>query len=327
MAALDGMFIGSIGDIGFASSGSSLTMSAHSARPFTLLSLGAAIATMGLKYLAYRMTGSVGLLSDALESSVNLTAALIALWALSVAAAPPDAEHPFGHGKAEYFSSGLESAFILIAAAGVIYSAGDRLLHPQAIQSFTAGLLLTSLATLINGIVAWILLGAGKRLQSITLRANAQHLLTDVWTSVGVILAVVLIVITGWQWLDPAIALLVGLNIIREGIKLLRETLSGLMDQSLPPEQLQQITRHFSPYESQGLRFHLLRTRLAGSQSFISFHVLVPGDWSVQQGHDLCESLETAIAKTISGAQVSTHLEPLEDPRAWDHEHLASLPK
>ncbi|MEB3160495.1 MAG: cation diffusion facilitator family transporter, partial [Synechocystis sp.] len=167
------------------------------------------------------------------------------------------------------------------------------------------------------------LLRAGKRLNSITLRADAHHLLTDVWTSVGVVGAVGLIVVTGWNWLDPVIALLVGLNIIWTGIRLLGETLSGLMDQSLPPEQLQQITALFSPYEAQGLRFHLLKTRQSGSESFISFHVLVPGHWTVRQGHDLCESLEAAIADHIAGAQVTTHLEPLEDPRSWDHPDFA----
>lgn len=298
-------------------------MTARSARPFTLLSIGAAIATMGLKFLAYQITGSVGLLSDALESTVNLLAAIVAFWALSVAAMPPDFEHPFGHSKAEYFSSGLESAFILIAALGIIVTAVDRFLHPQALSQIDVGVLLALVATAINGGVAWVLLRAGRRLNSITLRADAHHLLTDVWTSIGVVFAVGLIQVTNWAWLDPVIAILVGLNIIWTGIRLLKETLSGLMDQSLPPEQLQQITALFSPYEASGLRFHLLRTRQSGSQSFVSFHVLVPRNWTVQQGHDLCESLEAAIADQIARAQVTTHLEPIEDPRSWEHPDFA----
>lgn len=298
-------------------------MTARAARPYTLLSIGAAIATMGLKLTAYQVTGSVGLLSDALESTVNLLAAIVAFWALSVAAMPPDLEHPFGHSKAEYFSSGLESAFILVAALGIIIAAVDRLFNPQPLTQINLGVLLALVATVINGGVAWILLRAGQRLNSITLRADAYHLLTDVWTSVGVVVAVGLISVTGWEWLDPVIALLVGLNIIWTGMGLLRETLSGLMDQSLPPEKLQQITLLFTTYEAQGLRFHLLKTRQSGSQSFISFHVLVPGDWTVRQGHDLCESLETAIVNQIAGAQVTTHLEPLEDPRSWEHPDFA----
>ena len=233
-------------------------MTARSARPYTLLSIGAAITTMGLKFFAYQITGSVGLLSDALESTVNLLAAIVAFWALSVAAMPPDLEHPFGHSKAEYFSSGLESAFILIAALGIIITAVDRFLNPQTLSQIDLGVLLALVATAINGGVAWVLLRAGKRLNSITLRADAHHLLTDVWTSIGVVLAVGLILLTGWEWLDPLIAILVGLNIIWTGIRLLKETLSGLMDQSLPPEQLQQITALFAPHEADGLRFHLL---------------------------------------------------------------------
>ncbi|MFM1843277.1 MAG: hypothetical protein RLZZ490_2019 [Cyanobacteriota bacterium] len=298
-------------------------MTARAARPYTLLSIGAAIATMALKLSAYQVTGSVGLLSDALESTVNLLAAIVAFWALSVAATPPDLEHPFGHSKAEYFSSGLESAFILMAALGIIATAVDRFLNPESLTQVNVGVILALVATAINGGVAWLLLQAGKRLNSITLRADAHHLLTDVWTSVGVILAVGLILITGWDWLDPVIAVLVGLNIIWTAMGLLKETLSGLMDQSLPPEKLQQITALFIAHEAQGLRFHLLKTRQSGSESFISFHVLVPGHWTVRRGHDLCESLEVAIADQLAGAHVTTHLEPLEDPRSWDHPDFA----
>lgn len=301
-------------------------MTARIARPYTVLSIVAAIATMGLKLAAYKVTGSVGLLSDALESTVNLLAAMVAFWSLSVAAQPPDSEHPFGHGKAEYFSSGLESAFILMAAIGIIYAAVGRFFDPQPLGKIDLGVLLAIVATAINGGVAWILLRASKRLNSITLRADAYHLLTDVWTSVGVVIGVGLILVTGWEWLDPMVAMGVGINIIWTAIHLLKESLSSLMDQSLPAKQLQQITALFSQYEEQGIRFHLLQTRVAGSESFISFHVLVPGDWTVRQGHDLCESIETAIADQIFGSHVTTHLEPIEDPRSWKHPDSVLFP-
>lgn len=294
-------------------------MSAKSARPYTILSIAAAIATIALKFGAYLLTDSVGLLSDAMESGVNLLAACVAFWALSLAAKPPDAEHPFGHGKAEYFSSGLESAFILIAALSIAITASGRLLDPQPLAKVELGLMLSFLATAINGGVAWILLRAGKRLNSITLRADAHHLFTDVWTSVGVILAIILVKVTGWLILDPLIAMGVALNIIWIGIKLLRETLSGLMDQAIPKADIDGIIEIFSRHEDKNIRFHLLRTRIAGAQRFISFHVLVPGNWTVQAGHDLCESLEKAIADILPNSQVTTHLEPLEDPRSWEH--------
>jgi len=295
-------------------------MSAKSARPYTVLSIGAAIATIGLKTGAYLLTDSVGLLSDAMESGVNLLAACVAFWALSVAAKPADEEHPFGHSKAEYFSSGLESAFILVAAGSIAIAAWGRLFDPQPLEKVEWGLILAFVATAINGMVGWILLKAGRRLRSITLRADAHHLFTDVWTSVGVIIGIILVKFTGWFILDPIIALLVAANIIWTGVNLFRETVSGLMDQAIPKEDLAIITTMFEPYEEQKIRFHSLKTRISGTQRFISFHVLVPGHWTVTQGHDLCENLEQAIAHSLPGAHVSTHLEPLEDPRSWNHD-------
>jgi cation diffusion facilitator family transporter len=297
-------------------------MTAKTARTYILLSLLAALLTMGLKLAAFGVTGSVGLLSDALESGVNLISALVAFWALSLAAKPPDAEHPFGHSKAEYFSSGLESALILVAALTIAWAAWGRLFEPQPLQTPAGGITLALLATAINGIVAWILLRAGGRLHSIALRADAHHLFTDVWTSLGVVTAVAVVALTGWTVLDPLIALAVAANIVWIAVGLMRETLSGLLDQSIDRAQIDQITALFAPYEEQNIRFHLLRTRLAGTQCFISFHVLVPGHWTVQDGHDLCERLETAIAALIPGSHVTTHLEPLEDPRSWQHPPL-----
>ncbi len=297
-------------------------MSAKSARPYALLSIAAAILTIALKMEAYRLTSSVGLLSDALESIVNLVAALFAFWALSLAAKPPDDEHPFGHTKAEYFSSGLESALIMVAAVSIGVAAWQRLFNPQPLEQIGLGLVLSLVATAINGGVAWVLLRAGRRLQSVALRADAHHLLTDVWTSFGVVLGLLLVKLTGWLILDPIIALAVAANIIWAGFRLLRETGSELLDRSLPSEEQQQIKTILATYEPQGIQFHALRTRVAASQQFVTFHVLVPGSWTVQQGHQLCEEIELAIAQDLPNTHVMTHLEPLEDPRSWQDQDL-----
>lgn len=301
-------------------------MSASAARPYTLLSIAAAILTIGLKTGAYLVTDSVGLLSDALESCINLVAAVVAFWALSFAAKPADVEHPFGHTKAEYFSSGLESALIMVAAIGIAIAAYDRLLSPHPIEQLGVGLVLSLVATAINGGTAWVLLRAGKRLRSITLRADAHHLLTDVWTSAGVLIGIGLVKLTGWLVLDPIIALLVAANIVWVGVRLLRETGSELLDRSIPADERNQIKTLMLPYEQQGTQFHALRTRGAGSRRFISFHVLVPGAWTVHQGHHLCEELELAIIQQLPGSYVITHLEPQEDPESWTDQELDRTP-
>jgi cation diffusion facilitator family transporter len=292
-------------------------MSFQTARPYTLLSIGAALMTIALKTGAYFLTGSVGLLSDALESGINLVAALAAFWALSFAATPADEDHPFGHNKAEYFSSGLESILIVVAAIGIAVVAVGRLSSPQPLEQLGVGIFLTLIATAINGGVAWILLRAGERLRSITLRADAHHLFTDVWTSGGVILGIFLVKLTGWVILDPIIALCVAASILVSGVKLLQETGAGLLDTSLPQAERDRITNIFSRHEPQGIRFHALRTRVSGSRRFVTFHVLVPGSWTVQQGHDLCEDVEAAIVEALPGANVVSHMEPLEDPKSW----------
>jgi cation diffusion facilitator family transporter len=297
-------------------------MSQPSARSYAILSIGAALATIALKFGAYVLTGSVGMLSDAMESGVNLVAAVVALWAVGFAAKPPDAEHTFGHTKAEYFSSGLEGALILIAAASIAIAAWDRLLHPHPIEQLGLGLALSVAASAINGGVAWVLLRAGKRLRSITLRADAHHLLTDVWTSAGVVIGLILVNLTGWLQLDPIIALAVAVNIIWAGMRLLRETGAGLLDAAIPLAEQQLIKNIFLEYEQQGIVFHALRTRVAGTRRFVSFHVLVPGNWTIQRGHDLCEAIEIAIIQALPGANVFTHLEPLEDPASWSDQDL-----
>ncbi len=297
-------------------------MNTQSARSYTLLSIAAAVLTIGLKFGAYRLTGSVGLLSDALESVVNLVAALVAFWALSFAAKPPDEEHAFGHTKAEYFSSGLESALIVLAAVSIAIAAWERLFSPQPIEQAGLGLALVLVATVINGAVAWTLLRAGKRLRSITLKADAHHLLTDVWTSFGVVIGIFLVKLTGWLVLDPVIALLVAANIVWAGFKLLQETGAGLLDSAIPKAERQTVSNILATYDAQGILFHALRTRVAGSRRFITFHVLVPGNWTVQRGHTLCEEIELAIIEALPGSYVITHLEPKEDPASWTDQAL-----
>jgi cation diffusion facilitator family transporter len=297
------------------------------ARRYAWLSISAAVITIGLKLGAYALTGSVGLFSDAAESVVNLVAALAALWALTFAVRPPDEEHAFGHNKAEYFSSGLESALIIIAAAWIGVTAWGRLMDPQPLQNVGLGLSVTLAAASLNGGVALVLLRAGKRLRSITLRADAQHLLTDVWTSVGVVLGIVLVQLTGWLVLDPIIALIVAANIVWTGLRLLNDTAHGLLDTALPPEELDRISGVLSEHEGDDIHFHAVRTRVAGQRRFVSMHVLVPGRWTVQQGHDLSEKIEGDLADALGGnTTFFIHVEPSEDPASFEDQSLDRRP-
>jgi cation diffusion facilitator family transporter len=281
---------------------------------YAWLSIAAAVTTILLKGVAWRLTGSVGLLSDAMESVVNLAGALMALAMLSLAATPADDRHAYGHGKAEYFSSAFEGLLILLAALSIAYTAIVRLLHPQAIEDVGVGLLVSIIASVINLLAARELLKAGRAYNSITLEADAKHLMTDVWTSVGVILGVGMAWVTGWLWLDPVLALLVAANIVWTGWQLLQRSASGLMDEAIPKEQIEAVESVLAKYGRQGLGFHALRTRQAGRQAFISLHVLVPGGWSVQHGHDLVEQIEADIRAIVPFSNLTTHLEPLEDP-------------
>jgi cation diffusion facilitator family transporter len=297
-------------------------MSHRSPRAYIALSIGAALLTMALKFASYGITDSISLFSDAAESGVNLIAALFALWALTLAARPADYTHAFGHSKAEYFSSALEGILVLVAAVSIITAAVPRFFHPQPLAQIELGLGLSIVAAAINGGVAWVLLRAGRRLRSITLRADAHHLLTDVWTSVGVVAGLVLVKLTGWQLLDPILAVLVALNIAWVGIHLLRETADGLMDAALPDAEQAEIQAVLDDYRKRGIAFHALRTRVAGSRSFVSLHVLVPGEWTIQQGHDLCEEIEQKIRHAVHHTHVTTHLEPINDPSSWYDEPL-----
>jgi cation diffusion facilitator family transporter len=289
-------------------------MQAASLTRYAWLSIAAAIATILLKGAAWQMTGSVGLLSDAIESFVNLAGAIMALWMLTLAARPADDDHAHGHGKAEYFSSAFEGFLILLAAVSIGYAAIGRLMHPQALEAVAAGLLVSVVASIINFATARTLMRVGRTHNSITLEADAHHLMTDVWTSAGVIAGVGLVWLTGWLWLDPAIALLVAVNIVWTGWQLMQRSAAGLMDVSLPAEQLVQVEALLTGYRTQGLEFHALRTRQAGSRVFVTLHVLVPGSWTVQVGHDWSERIEADIRLALPHAHVTTHLEPIEDP-------------
>jgi len=280
---------------------------------FAWLSIAAALMTISLKSGAYLLTGSVGLLSDALESVVNLIGAMVALWMLSIAARPEDESHMFGHSKAEYFSSGVEGSLILIAAGSIAYTAIDRLLHPQALEQVGIGLAVSVAASIINFVVARILKMAGRKFNSITLEADSAHLMTDVWTSFGVIMAVIIVSISNWTILDPLIALVVAANIVWTGITLIRRSVSGLMDGSLPSNELKQVDDALDKYRQTGIQFHALRTRISASRRFISIHILVPGDMSVHDGHHIAEDLEHDLIDLFNDAAVFTHLEPIED--------------
>jgi cation diffusion facilitator family transporter len=284
---------------------------------FAWLSIAAALATITLKAIAYYLTGSVGLLSDALESLVNLAGALMALAMLVIADRPADELHEYGYGKAEYFSSGAEGALILLSAASIVWTAVPRLILPRPLEQIELGLAFSLAATALNFAVARLLFGAGRRHRSITLEADAYHLMTDVWTSAGVIAGVLVVRVTGWARLDPIIALTIAANIVWTGWQLVRRSALGLLDRALPPADQETIQKIFRGYERQEVCFHALRTRTAGWRSFISFHALVPGTWTVQRGHDLVESLERDIRAALPGATVFTHLEPVEDPTAW----------
>ena len=300
-----------------------LRMPRGSLTRFAWLSIAAAITTIGLKFTTYLLTGSISLLSDALESVINLIAAIVALTALTFAARPPDAEHAYGHEKAEYFASGVEGALILIAAASIIYAAVDRLLHPQPIEQVTVGLAIAIAASLINLIVARILLQAGRHYRSITLEADANHLMTDVWTSVGVVLGVIAVVLTGWYQLDPIVAIAVALNIIWSGSRLLRRSALGLLDTALSPADREQVEAILNGFrEREGVGYHALRTRQAGSRCFVSVHILVPGIWTVTRGHLLLEQVEAALRHALPGSTIFTHLEPIEDPLSFADQTL-----
>jgi cation diffusion facilitator family transporter len=289
---------------------------------YAWLSVAAALVTMALKGVAAWLTGSLGLLSDALESFVNLGAALIAVFTLGVAARKPDDKHPFGYTKAEYFSSAVEGGLIILAALAIVGAAVPRLIAPQPIQHIDSGIFISLVAAAVNLGVALVLLGAGRRHDSIALEADAHHLLTDVWTSIGVVAGVGATVLTGWLALDPLIAIAVALHITWTGAKVLRRSVLGLMDRALPDSDLERIRGILEPYRVRGIEHHALRTRRAGRVRMVDMHLLVPGEMTVRDGHRVADEIEDAIREALPGSTVLTHLEPIEDPASYRDEAL-----
>ncbi len=285
-----------------------------SATRYAWLSIAAALTTMAMKGVAAWLTGSVALLSDAVESSVNLVAAVVALVALSVAARPADESHEFGHSKAEYFSAAFEGMMIVVAAGLISWQAIDALIDPRELEDLGIGIVVTIVASLVNLGVGLVLRSAGRRLRSIALEADSRHLLTDVVTSAGVVVGVALVAVTGWDRLDPIVALLVAANIVWAGFSLVRRSSDALMDASVPSSDRVRIDAVLERYRSKDIEFHALRTRQAGRRSFAVVHLLVPGDWTVQRSHDLADEVERALTASVPGLRPTIHVEPIEDP-------------
>lgn len=280
---------------------------------FAWISIAASLLTIALKSSAYLLTNSVGFLSDAVESVVNLVAGVMALAMLTVAARPADDDHAYGHSKAEYFSSATEGILILVAAGGIIVTAIQRLFNPQPLEQLGIGLIVSAAASAVNFAAARVLLAAGKQKNSITLEADAHHLMTDVWTSVGVIAGIGIVTLTGWQTLDPIIAVIVGLNIVWTAYQVLRRSVAGLMDASLPEEEQKVIEAVMSKYHERGVAFHALRTRQSAARRFVSVHMLAPGAWTLHDAHHIAEDFEGDIRKRLPDAIIHTHLEPVDD--------------
>ncbi|HOG19295.1 MAG TPA: cation diffusion facilitator family transporter [Salinivirgaceae bacterium] len=290
-------------------------MKATRLRKIMYLSIATAVVTILLKFYAYLVTDSVGLLSDALESLVNLFAAIFALIMLNLSERPADRKHEFGHSKAEYFSSAIEGALILVAAFSIIYSAIPRIIRPTELENVGVGLLFSLLASLLNLVVGLILIRNGKKHKSLVLEADGKHLMTDVWTSTGVIVGILLVRLTGWLILDPIIAILVALNIVYTGYRLISRSASGLMDAAIPDDELQKIISYLDSLKEEHITYHSLMTRAAGRRKFVSLHLLVPGKWTIKQGHDFADMVEETIENMFEEpTTVSTHLEPIEDP-------------
>lgn len=282
------------------------------------ISIVASILTIGLKWMAYSATDSVGFLSDAMESGINLLAGIVAFYSLTVAARPADKEHPFGHDKAEYFSSLTEGVLIVLAAFGIAYTAINRLYHPQPLQALDYGMLLSVVATIINFITSRVLLYFSKKHNSITIEADAHHLMTDVWTTVGIIAGIFLVKITGWQLLDPIMAILVAISIVYTGVKLIIRSTDGLMDSQLTEKEMVLIREVLDCYKSNEIDFHALYTRRASAKQFITFHLLFPGEYTVFQTHEVTKQIELELKKLLPLADVFIHVEPLNDPDAFD---------
>lgn len=285
---------------------------------YARLSVVAALVTIVVKSVAFWMTDSVSLLSDALESGINLVAAILVLQTLRYAARPPDSDHMYGHEKAQFFAAAVEGTLILAAAMGILTAAFSRFFHPSPIMQIDLGIILSGAAGFINLLVGLILLSAAKQFHAPALKADGQHLLTDFYTSIGVIGGLLLMQLTEATWIDPVVAALLGLLITVTGIRLIRESVDGLMDKAIHKEQIVTIEQILQSYALQKVDYHALRTRQSAGSCFISLHLLVPGVWTVQRGHDLADEVEHRIKAHIPKANVFTHIEPVDDPSSFD---------
>ena len=289
-----------------------LRSAAQAASPTLLLrvSIVVAIATIALKTVAWWITDSVGLLSDAMESLVNLASAAFALLMVTIARRPADADHPYGHHKAEYFSSGFEGLAIIVAALGIIWAAVQRMLHPQPLGLLGWGLALSVLSSALNGALAWAMLQSSRKHRSIALEGDARHLITDVWTSAGVVLGVGLVALSGWDWLDPAVAIGVALNILREGAHLMWKSSQGLMDEALEPEVLAEVQKTLKGFEHPTIRFDHLSSRRSGQRRFIDLHMHMPSDWTLRRAAAVRGSVEQALMSAVPGLRATIQLLP-----------------
>lgn len=277
------------------------------------LSVAAAVATIGLKTAAWWLTGSVGLLSDALESLVNLAGAVFALAMVTIAARPPDDDHPYGHHKAEYFSSGFEGVLIIVAALGIAWAAVDRWRHPQPLEALNLGLALSVLSSALNGVLAWGMLKTARQHHSVALEADARHLVTDVWTSAGVVAGLIGVGLTSWLWLDPLLALLVAGNILREGVSLMRQSTAGLMDTALETEHQQAIDQVLAGFANPAsVRFDHVTTRRAGARRFVDLHMHMPPGWTLRHAAEQRTAVERALLKAVPGLRASIQLLPMD---------------
>lgn len=282
------------------------------------LSIAASVLTIALKAAAYYVTDSVGFLSDAMESFINLIAGVVAFVLLKIAFRPPDKEHPFGHDKAEYFSSLIEGSLIILAAAGIGYAAIARIINPKPLGELNVGMLFSVVATIINLVTARVLLFYGRKHKSITIEADARHLMTDVWTTVGILIGILVVKFTGFYIIDPIIAIAVALGIVYTGMKLVIQSAEGLMDTALPEQELATLRAILDKYRAQGIDYHAIYTRRVSSRSFISFHLLFPCKWTIHQCHEIAKEVEKEIAEHFSFADIFIHLEPINDPEAYD---------
>lgn len=284
------------------------------------VSIAVALATIVLKFLAWWITNSVGLLSDAMESLVNLASAAFALLMVTIAHRPPDEEHPYGHHKAEYFSSGFEGLAIIVAAVGIIWAAVQRIVEPQPLAELGWGLALSIVSSAFNGVLAWAMLASGRENRSMALEGDARHLLTDVWTSAGVVLGVALVGVTGWQWLDPAVAIGVALNILREGALLMWHSSQGLMDEAFDPEVMDVVRKTLDGFRHHTIRFDHISTRKSGHRLFVDMHMHMPASWTLRRAAAVRGEVEQALMSAVPGLRATIQLLPSDVEAHFDDE-------